>query len=73
VTSANIETVHSPWHQLLNTMKYLTVKINFKPHNHYISVIIIQTNFVSKNYGENFCISSAFVTVKRNVIFSANV
>jgi len=54
-------------------MKYLTVKINLKPHNHYLSVIIIQPTLVSKNYGESFCISSAFVTVKRNVIVSANV
>jgi len=54
-------------------MKYLTVKIHFKPRNHSISVIITQTTFVSKNYDEIFCISLAFVTVKWKVIFSANV
>jgi hypothetical protein len=31
-------------------MKYLRVNTKFKPHNHYIAVIIIQNTVVSKNY-----------------------
>jgi len=44
----------------------------FQTLNHCISVIIIQTTLAFKNY-ETFFISLAFVTVKRNVIVSANV